>query len=146
MVDITVLVAQPDSAERERTVAALSHSCEPARIATVSGAQEALDYLLGRGLHAHRADARVPQFLLVDLPTDGGVRLLESVRAEPRIAGLPVIALLDHGQRAEHGDWYGAGANSIVGKTADDEELRRKLRCLHDYWTTVNLAKRTSRI
>ncbi|WBY01138.1 hypothetical protein PE066_16970 [Ramlibacter tataouinensis] len=146
MVDITVLVVQSGAAERARTVGALSLSCEPARIGNVGGVEEAVDFLLGRGTHADRAGARVPQFLLVDLPTAAGVRLLDAVRAEPPIAGLPVIALLDQGLRAEHDDWYRAGANSIVGKTVDDEELGQKLRRLHEYWTTVNVAARISRI
>ena len=146
MADISALVVQDDAAERARTVGALSRSCEPERIANVASGADAIDYLLGRGQHADRAGARVPQFLLVDLPTEAGVKLLESVRAEPRTAGLPVIALLDHALRADHDAWYGAGTNSIVGKTPDDELLSRKLRCLHDYWTTVNVAHRTSRI
>ncbi len=146
MVDISALVVQADAAERARTVGALSHSCDPARIGNVGSVADAVDFLLGRGRHADRAGARVPQFLLVDLPTEAGVQLLDAVRAEPRISGLPVIALLDHALRNEHDAWYRAGANSIVGKTPDDEQLSQKLRRLHDYWTTVNVAQRSSRI
>lgn len=146
MGDISVLVVQADAAERARTVGVLSQHCEPARIGNVGSAADALDYLLARGAHADRAGARLPQFLLVDLPTAEGKRLLDTVRAEPRTAGMPVIALLDHAPRAEQDDWYRAGANSVVGKTPDDEELRQKLRRLHEYWTTVNVAPRSSRI
>lgn len=146
MVDVSVLVVQSQAAERARTVGALSRHCEPARIGNVGSVADAIDYLQGRGRHSDRAGARLPQFLLVDLPADEGVRLLDAVRAEPRTAGLPVIALLDQASRAEHDQWYGAGANSIVGKTPDDEELQQKLRRLHEYWTTVNVAQRSSRI
>ncbi|HYD75065.1 hypothetical protein [Ramlibacter sp.] len=146
MVDISVLVVQADAEQRARTVRLLGQCCDPARIAGVGGAGAAIDYLLARGDHADRAGARVPQFLLVDLPVAEGVRLLDAVRAEPRISGLPVIALLEPALRAEQDQWYGAGANSVVGQTPDDDELRLKLQRLHDYWTTVNLAKRSSRI
>lgn len=146
MVDISVLVVQPDPAQRARTVRLLAQCCDPARIADVGSAAGAIDYLLARGEHAARAGARVPQFLLVDLPAGDGSRLLDAVRAEPRIAGLPVIALLDRAPRAEQDEWYRAGANSVVGQTPDDDELRLKLRRLYDYWTTVNMARRSSRI
>lgn len=146
MVDISVLVVQAEAAERARTVGALSRVCEPTRIGNVGSAGEALEYLLGHGRHADRAGARVPQFLLVDLPTAAGVQLLGAIRGEPRIAGLPVIALLEHALRSEHDAWYGAGANSIIGKTPDDEQLGQKLRRLYEYWTTVNVAPRSSRI
>lgn len=146
MADMTVLVVQADAAQRSRTLRLLAQCCEPTRMAGVGAAAEAIDFLLERGEHAGRAGARVPQFLLVDLPVAEGVRLLDEVRAEPRISGLPVIALLDPALRAEQDEWYRAGANSVVGQTPDDNELLLKLRRLHEYWTTVNVAKRSSRI
>lgn len=146
MVDTTVLVVQADAAQRARTLRLLAPCCELARMAGVGAAAEALDFLLARGEHAGRAGARVPQFLLADLPVAEGVRLLDEVRAEPRISGLPVIVLLDPASRAEKDQWYRAGANSVVGLTPDDDELLLKLRRLYEYWTTVNVAKRSSRI
>jgi two-component system response regulator len=41
---------------------------------------------------------------------------------------------------------YEAGANSVVRKAADYDELRRKMRQMYEFWITVNEANRNSRV
>lgn len=144
LMDVTLLLIQPDGPERSRTLAALANG-PAAHIATAASAAEALDFLFGRGRHAARANARQPQLLLVDLPLQEGLGLLEKVRVEPATSGLPVIVLLEPGGRGSQDAWYRAGANSVVLKSADDEEMRRKMQRLREFWVGVNVANRSSR-
>ena len=39
-----------------------------------------------------------------------------------------------------------AGANSVVRKSLDYNELRRKMKQVYDFWITVNEANRNSRV
>ena len=39
---------------------------------------------------------------------------------------------------------YAGGANSYVRKATDYDELRRKMRQVHDFWVTVNERFRSS--
>jgi two-component system response regulator len=46
-----------------------------------------------------------------------------------------------HSSSTEKGDiaaCYANGANSYVRKATDYDELRRKMRQVHDFWLTVN--------
>ena len=49
-------------------------------------------------------------------------------------------------EKAELDSCYDAGANSVVRKTVDYDELRRKMRQVYEFWITVNEANRASRV
>lgn len=144
--EVTVLLIQAEGPERLRTVAALAEGCDPGQIATVADGNEAMHFLQCGGGHALRTSARQPRLLLVDLPAAAGLQFLEKLRTEPATAGLPVIVLLEPGVRGEHSAWYRAGANSVVLKSQDEAEMRRKMRRLREFWVDVNVANRTSRV
>lgn len=143
MADPVVIVLQPDPVERARTVEALARCCDRERIGEAADEGQVAAML---GMVPGHKPVRTPRVLLVDLPLEPGAKLLQDVRGHASTAGLPVIALVTGGDRALQDAWYRCGANSVVARTPDDEELGRKMRRLFDYWTTVNVANRPSRI
>jgi two-component system response regulator len=148
MTDVAILVVEDNPDHRELTVLALCECCEPGRIETAADGPEALDYLLGRGAHENRDTRKQPRLVILDakLTQMHGLEVLKEIRANPITRALPVVMLTSSTDRAELDSCYQAGANSVVRKSLDYEELRRKMRRVYEFWVTVNEANRNSRV
>jgi two-component system response regulator len=146
--DALILVVDDDEDHRELIVAALAERCDRSRIAAMPSGAEALDYLMCRGAYAAQDPRKQPRLVILDLrmaPVDG-VEVLKALRADERTASLPVVMLSSSSEKAELDRCYQAGANSVVRKSADFDELRQKMARVHDFWITVNEANRHSRV
>jgi CheY-like chemotaxis protein len=75
-----------------------------------------------------------------------GVEVLKAMRADPLTQSVPVVMISSSTERAELDRCYEAGANSVVLKSLDYEEWRRKMRQVYEFWVTVNEANRNSRV
>jgi CheY-like chemotaxis protein len=148
MTDISILVVEDNPDHRELTVLALREYCDPARIATASDGVEALDFLFGRGIHDGRDTRKQPRLVILDMKLTRvhGLDVLRAMRANPLTQSVPVVMLSSSTERPELDSCYEAGANSVVRKSLDYEELRRKMRQVYDFWVTVNEANRNSRV
>ena len=148
MTDITILVVEDDPDHLELTVDALAQCCPRECIATAPDGVEALDFLLGRAGHAERDVRRQPRLVLLDMKLlrMHGVEVLRAMRADPCTRSVPVVMLSASTEKAELDSCYEAGANSVVRKSLDYDELRRKMRQVYDFWMTVNEANRASRV
>jgi CheY-like chemotaxis protein len=148
MSDTAILVVEDSAQDRELVVSALSEYCHPRRIATAADGEEALDFLFGRGRHQGRDARRQPRLVILDLKLGrmSGLEVLHAMRADPLTEAVPVVMLSGSADKAELDRCYAAGANSVVRKSADYEEMRRKLRQVHGFWLTVNEGHRDSRV
>ena len=148
MTDIAILVVDDNPDHRELTVLALRECCDAPRIATASDGSDALDYLLGRGPHEGRDARKQPRLVILDMKMArvNGLEVLRAMRADPRTQSVPVVMLSASTEKAELDSCYEAGANSVVRKSLDYDELRRKMRQVYDFWVTVNEANRPSRV
>lgn len=147
MKEAAILIVQADPQQRARIVDALADCGDAQRLLAVDGAPAALDYLLGRGEHGRRDIRRQPRLVLVGLDGPAGLELLQAIRAGERSRAVPVIWLGPRAAaRADQDAWYRTGGNSVVSRTDDDAELRRKLRQIHEFWLTVNEPDRDSRV
>jgi len=148
MTDAVILVVEDEPDHRELIVTALAKRCDPARITAVGDGAAALDYLHARGAFGGRDARKMPRLIILDLhmaPVDG-LAFLDEVRAEPRTSGIPVVMLSATSDRAAVERCYTAGANSVVRKTADFDDLAKKMSSVYDFWITVNEANRPSRV
>jgi two-component system response regulator len=148
MTDIAILVVDDNPDHLELTVLALGQCCEASRIATAADGPQALDFLLGRGAHEERDARKQPRLVILDLKLGGmhGLEVLKAIRSNPATQALPVVMLSSSTEKAELDSCYQAGANSVVRKSENFEELRSKMRRVHDFWITVNEANRNSRV
>lgn len=144
--DAVILVVDDNPDHLELTVMALSECCEPDRIVTANDGVQALDYLFGRGAYNGRDPRQQPRMVLLDMKLVRlhGLDVLKAIRADERTAMLPVVMHSSSTERGDIADCYAHGANSYVRKATDYDELRRKMRQMHDYWTTVNERWRTT--
>ncbi len=148
MSDIAILVVDDNPDHRELTVQALRECCDPARIATAEDGPDALDFLLARGAYQHRDPRKPPRLVVLDMKLTRmhGLEVLKAMRDDPLTQGVPVVMLSGSSDKAALDSCYAAGANSVVRKTTDYDELRRKMRQVHDFWMTVNESNRHSRV
>jgi two-component system response regulator len=140
MKNAAILVVDDNPDHLELTVMALTECCDPNRIVTATDGVEALDYLFGTGSYAGRDPTAQPRLVILDMKLVRlhGLDVLKAIRADSRTATIPVVM---HSSSTEKGDiaaCYANGANSYVRKATDYDELRRKMRQVHDFWMTVN--------
>ncbi len=140
MTHAAILVVDDNPDHLELTVMALGECCDPKGIATATDGVEALDYLFGRGAFAGRDTSQQPRLIILDMKLVRlhGLDVLKAVRQDRRTATIPVVM---HSSSTEKGDiatCYASGANSYVRKATDYDELRHKMRQVHDFWLTVN--------
>lgn len=143
-----ILLVEDNPDHRELIIAALAEHCDASRILTAADGVDALDYLLCRGEFAGRDIRKQPRLIILDLKMSrlDGVGVLKAVRADPRVAALPVVMLSMTSDKAELDRCYEAGANSVVRKSLVMEELRAKMSKVYEFWITVNEANRASRV
>ncbi len=148
MSEAAILVVDDNPDHRELTVMALTECCDPDAIVTVPDGVDALDYLFGRGAHADRDTRNQPKFVLLDLKLVRmhGLEVLKAMRADQRTSAVPVVIHSSSSEKSDIAACYEAGANSYVRKSTDYDDLRRKMRQVHDFWTTVNERFRNSAV
>jgi two-component system response regulator len=148
MTDFAIFIVDDNSDHRELTLAALSGCCDPARIGTAADGVEALDYLFGRGSYDGRDTRKQPRLVILDINLTRlhGLDVLKAMRAAAATQSVPVVMLSASTEKRELDSCYDAGANSVIRKTVDFDELRRKMKTVYDFWMTVNEANRNSRV
>lgn len=136
----SILVVDDNADHLELTVMALAECCDPKEVATMSDGAEALDWLFGRGKYVGRDITRQPRLVILDmkLVRMHGLDVLKTLRSDPRTAAIPVVMHSSSTEIADIAACYATGANSYVRKATDYDELRRKMRQVHDFWLTVN--------
>lgn len=148
MSDVAILLVEDNPDHRELTLLALRERCDPAHIAVAADGAEALDFLFARGEYAGRDARRQPRLVILDMKLVHvhGLDVLKAMRGDPRTQAVPVVMFSSSSDKAELDSCYEAGANSVVRKSPDFEELRRKVHRVYDFWMTVNEANRASRV
>jgi CheY-like chemotaxis protein len=102
----------------------------------------ARDYLAGRGEYADRAAHPLPVLMLLDLklPRLSGLELLEWMREQPALRGLPVVILTSSRESRDLERAYALGANSYLVKPVAFEALLELVRAIGLYWLMLNEA------
>ena len=82
-----ILLVEDNPADIKITQRALRESAVPVELLVVRDGQEAVEYLLRQGEHAHADSWRSPDLILLDLnlPRLTGREVLERIRATPAL-------------------------------------------------------------
>lgn len=101
-----------------------NHILNPVHV--VSDGTMAMDFILGRGTHAARAEEPLPVVVIMDirLPKMDGWEALRRLRADPRTRDLPVIMMSGSLFDREIERAMEMGANACVSKPVQIDELR----------------------
>ncbi len=101
---------------------------------------EALDFLLGTGLHAQRDTNQMPALILLDLklPKIDGLEVLRRLRNHESTRRLPIVVLSSSDEEQDVERSYALGVNVYLRKTVDYNEFVETVRQLGLYWLKLN--------
>jgi len=137
-----ILLVEDNPRDEELTLRALRKHRLAAEVGVARDGEEALDVLLGRGVHAQRPDTSLPTVVLLDikLPKVDGLEVLRQLRAHERTKLLPVVILTSSLEDEDRRAGYAHGANSYVRKPVDFVQFSEAIRHLGLYWLVLNEA------
>lgn len=103
----------------------------------VKNGNEALGFL--RRIGADFTAAPRPHLILLDLnlPGRSGHEILEELKADRDLRGIPVVVLSTSEAERDIAKAYRLGANSFISKPMDVEDFTRAIHGVEDYWFRV---------
>ena len=137
----SVLLVEDNDDDVQLTLRAFQKNKLANEVHVARDGAEALDFLFARGEYAHRANADLPQVVLLDLklPKVDGLEVLREIRADARTRTLPVVILTSSNEERDLVDSYRIGANSYVRKPVDFQQFMEAAHQLGLYWMVVNM-------
>ena len=108
----------------------------------VRDVESAQRYLRGHGDYANRAQWPVPHLTFLDLMLKNtrGTDFLIWSKAHPRFKCLPIVVVTSSISASSATEVLSLGANAVVEKPANFEELRSVLLTLCDVWLRISIA------
>lgn len=136
----TVLLAEDDPDDVLLTQIAFEKARLANPLQVVRDGAEAIAYLKGEDQYADRNRFPVPILLLLDLkmPKVSGFQVLEWLRAQSRLAALPVAIMTSSDHDPDVRRAYELGATSYLNKPPDAEALLALVQRLHAYWLILD--------
>ena len=133
---IEILLVEDSPSDVVLTQEALRESRIANELSVVRDGQQALAYL--RREPPYENTTR-PDLVLLDLnlPNLDGRDVLRAVRADPDLAGLPIIVLTTSDADEDIRAAYASHANSYVQKPVDMDQFVNVIRAIEGFWFTV---------
>lgn len=105
-------------------------------INVVTDGEEAIRYLKRQGEYS---EAERPDLVLLDLkiPKKSGLEVLEEIRSEEDIRGIPVIVLTSSDANDDMYNSYKLKANCYITKPADLDRYIVMVKSIEEYWLTI---------
>ncbi|NTY01588.1 response regulator [Deinococcus sp. JMULE3] len=111
------------------------------QVSVAGSGPEAMD-----ALRRARDEGTLPDLILLDLkmPHMDGIAILDAIRAEAGLEGIPVVMLTTSGESRDIRESYAHGASAYVVKPLDFTQFREALRTIQAFWTSLNRPPRTN--
>jgi two-component system, response regulator len=136
----TILLVEDNESDVELAKRALFKENIATDIIVARDGQEALDYMFGMGEYAGRDVSEMPALVLLDLqlPQVDGLETLRRIRADERTRRQIIVVLTSSLEKTDLLNCYDLGVNSYIRKPVDFAKFTDALRCLDQYWLTIN--------
>ena len=142
---LVLLLAEDDDGHAALIQRNLKRAGVSNEIVRVRDGQEALDYLRGEGAYANRPpDAPLLLLLDINMPRVDGVGVLKAVKADPKLAPLPVIMLTTTDDPREIARCYELGCSIYITKPVAYEAFVEAVRRLGLFLQIVNVPREDS--
>jgi CheY-like chemotaxis protein len=131
-----VLLVEDNEADVRLTREALREAGEGVRLSTVGDGEQALAFLRQE---EGFAEAPRPDLVLLDLnlPRKNGIEVLAEMRADERLACIPVIVLTSSAAQQDVEACYSRGANAFVVKPHDLDAFMDLIGAIRRFWLEV---------
>jgi two-component system response regulator len=135
----TILIVEDSPEDYEATVRAFRKAGLANSIHRCENGDEALDYLLRRGIYADPEKSPRPGIILLDLNLPGldGREVLTVIKKDSDLKKIPTVVLTTSMDERDIEDCYVNGANSYIHKPVDLNGLMIAIQRLRDYWFEI---------
>ncbi len=142
---VEILLAEDEPSDADLCLRALKRKKVTNHIVWVKDGAEALDFLYARGAYASRTGTGRPRLLLLDIkmPKVDGFEVLRQVRADERLATMPVVIMTSSSEERDIVEGYNLGANSYVSKPVDFASFQKVVEDVGLYWMVLNKVPET---
>ena len=139
-----ILLVEDSSLDAEMTLRALEKRHLANKVFHVKDGEEALEFLLGTGQYANRADCQHPKVVLLDLklPKMDGFEVLRAIRSNDRTKSIPVVVLTSSHEQKDLVESYKLGVNSYIVKPVQFENFSEAVAEVGCYWVLLNQLSR----
>ncbi len=133
---VEVLLVEDDPDDVELTTEVLGESRLPARVSVCRDGEEAMAYL--RAALAGGSNA-VPDLILLDLnmPRMNGFEVLVALKADRRLAHIPVVVLTTSDDERDILESYSLHANCVVTKPSHIDDFVEIVNEIEAFWFNV---------
>ena len=137
----TILFADADVAYRDMARDALIEGRSPSDLRFATDGQDLLDYLLRRGSHMDPISSPRPGLIVLDLklPKLGGLEAVRTIKSNPELRRIPVVALTDDSDPDAVAAAYDAGVNTYLSKPVTVLALVKLMKVFTAYWLDTAL-------
>jgi len=135
-----ILLVEDNPNDELLTRRAFAQSKMSEQLVVAHDGAEAIDFLLGTGVHAGRDARQTPSLILMDLklPKLDGLEVLKRLRANEVTRDLPVIVLSTSDEEENVRESFQLGVNGYLRKPVDFKEFVRAIRELGLFWLKLN--------
>ena len=137
-----ILLVEDDPVDAELAARALGQLGLGRLLYRVRDGQEALDFVLARGVYVQRNASTTPQFILLDLnlPKVSGLEVLLRLKRSVATRDIPVIVMTGSRAEADKAASFECGANGFIRKPLDLDQLESAICDIGYYWMAFGLA------
>jgi DNA-binding response OmpR family regulator len=134
-----ILMVEDDPKDVELTLTALEDYNLANEVIVTRDGEQALDYLLCRGVYETRPSGN-PAVMLLDLklPKVDGLEVLKQIRSEGALRMIPVVVLTSSKEEKDMVASYQLGVNAYVVKPVDFHEFVNAIKELGIFWAVIN--------
>ena len=134
-----ILLAEDNPKDVELTLEALAEQDLADLVVVLNDGEEVLDYLYCRGKYAQRPPVH-PVVVLLDLkmPKVNGLEVLRTLKTEPRLREIPVVALTSSREPSDLAESYHLGVNAYVVKPVEFGSFIDALKQVCRFWAVLN--------
>lgn len=131
-----ILLVEDNPADVRLTMEAMRESKMSNNVTVVGDGEQALEYLLRRGIYAN---ATRPDLILLDLnlPKKDGREVLQEIKAVEELRRIPVVVLTTSKAEEDICHTYDLHANCYITKPMDLDRFIEVVHQIEGFWFTI---------
>ncbi len=128
-----VLLVDDNPADLDLTREMLGRSKRPFHVSSVEDGEQAMSFLRGQGKYSA---APRPDIIVLDLnlPRKDGREVLSEIRADPKLARIPIVVFTTSQASSDINRSYELGANCYLRKPGNLADFRAVVQSMVDFW------------